>query len=104
MAISDRYQPPHPPGESSTFALDYSSILPPGVGLVDGSLTIVINTNPVQTQGDWTQGPVTAIGRRVYCDLDGGVAGTDYQLRWSATDNLGNVWPRTFFVLCAETS
>ena len=104
MAISDRYSPPHPPGESVSFALDYAPILPPGVALVAGSLEIVVNTNPVQAQSDWTQGPVVPIGRRLYCDLEGGVAGTDYQLRWTGVDNLGNTWPRTCFVLCAETS
>ena len=126
MSISDRYLPPHPPGESSTYALDYSAILPPGVGLVSGSLSIVTNTNPVQpAQGtmrpgtvpsglwantpaaastDWTQGTVTTIGRRVYCSLSGGVEGTDYQFRWSAVDTLGNSWPRTCYVLCAQAS
>lgn len=104
MAISDRYNPPHPPGESSSYAYDFSPILPPGVGLVAGSLSIVVNTNPVQSTSDWTIGTVTTIGRRVYCPLSGGVEGTDYQLRWSCTDNLGNVWPRTAYVLCAQTS
>ena len=104
MAISDRYDPPHPPGESSTYALDYSAILPPGVGLTSGSLTIVINTNPVEPQTAWTQGAVTAIGRRLYCALSGGTEGTDYQFRWSGVDSLGNTWPRTCYVLCAQAS
>ena len=104
MAISDRYQPPHPPGEASIYAYDFSPILPPGVGLTAGTLTIVINTNPVESTTDWTIGAVTPTGRRVYCPLSGGVEGTDYQLRWSATDSLGNVWPRAAYVLCAQTS
>ena len=104
MAISDRYEPPHPPGEQSTYALDYSPILPPGVGLVSGSLTIVQNLNPVAPAPEWTIGAVTAIGRRVYCPLAGGTEGTDYQLRWVGTDSLGNVWPRTAYVLCAQAS
>lgn len=104
MAISDRYLPPHPPGESSVYGLDFSAILPPGVGLVSGTLDILINTNPVQSQTSWTQGPVTAQGRRLYCELSGGTEGTDFQLRWSGTDSLGNVWPRTCYVLCAQAS
>ena len=40
-------------------------------------------------------------------DPDGnlvGVDGKDYQLRWSATDTSGNVFPRTALLLCAQTS
>jgi hypothetical protein len=36
--------------------------------------------------------------------LTGGVSGTDYQIKWTATDSAGNVWPRTALVLCADTS
>jgi hypothetical protein len=85
------------------FALDYSAILPLGVVISDADLDIVINTNPVEPQSDWTQGAVEIFGRRVYCLLSGGVEGTDYQLRWTVTDSLGNTWPRTCLVLCAET-
>jgi hypothetical protein len=104
MSISDRYQPPHPPGEQSAFALDYSAILPPGVGAASGSLSIVQNLNPVAPAPEWTVGAVTTIGRRVYCSPTGGTEGTDYQLRWTVTDTLGNVWPRTCYVLCAQAS
>lgn len=103
MALGNRYFPPHPPGESCRFFLDYSPILPLGVVISDGDLDIVTNTNPVQAQSDWTQGDIEIFGRRVYCQCSGGVEGTDYQLRWTVTDSLGNTWPRTTLVLCAET-
>lgn len=103
MAIGNRYQPPHPAGESCMFALDYSFILPLGVGIAAADLEIVINTDPVQSQSDWNQGPVQILDRRVYSQCSGGVEGTDYQLRWTVTDTQGNTWPRTTLVLCAET-
>lgn len=104
MALRNRYYPSHPPAEACQFGLDFAAILPLGVGIESADLQIVINTNPVQSQGDWNQGPVEIVGRRVYADCSGGVEGTDYQFRWTAVDTLGNTWPRTVLVLCAETS
>jgi hypothetical protein len=43
-------------------------------------------------------------GRALYAMLAGGVAGTDYQLKWTALDTAGRTWPRTALVLCADTS
>jgi hypothetical protein len=43
-------------------------------------------------------------GRALYAMLAGGVAGTDYQLKFTAVDTAGNTWPRTALVLCADTS
>lgn len=84
--------------------MDYAPILPPGVGLASGSVSIVINTNPVASQSAWTIGAVTTEGRRAWCPLAGGAEGTDYQVRWSCTDTLGNIWPITCYVLCAQTT
>ena len=105
MPISRRYSPEHPPGESCSFGLDYSFVIPPGVGIQSGSLSIFTNTSvPAAADSDWQKGPVTVQGRAIYANLSGGVAGTDYQLRWLANDSQGNVWPRTTLVLCSETS
>jgi hypothetical protein len=104
MALSVRYQPPHPPGEACSFGLDFSMIIPMGVGIDSASLEIVTNTNPVESQSDWTQGTVEIGGRQVYAQCSGGVEGTDYQFRWTALDSLGNTWIRTALVLCAQTS
>jgi hypothetical protein len=105
MPLSRRYNPEHPPGENCSFGIDLSFIVPPGVGLASGSLTIFKN-DAVQTpaNGDWTIGPVSVRGRALYAMLTGGVAGTDYQLKWTAIDTAGNTWPRTTLVLCADTS
>jgi hypothetical protein len=105
MPLSRRYTPEHPPGEECNFGLDYSFILPPGVGLVRGSLEILTNTAaPVDASADWTIGAVMVRGRALYAMLAGGVAGTDYQLKWTALDTAGRTWPRTALVLCADTS
>lgn len=105
MPITRRYQPPHPPGESCSFGMDFSFIVPVGVGLTTGSLSIFKNSPGIPAaDSDWIKGPVTVRGRAIYANLSGGVDGSDYQLRWSATDTQGNVWPRTALVLCTQTS
>ena len=105
MPLSRRYTPEHPPGESCLFGMDYSFVLPPGIGISSGTLEIWKNTNPaVAAPSDFTVEGVQNRGRALYCRVSGGVEGTDYQLRWSATDTEGNVWPRTALVLCAQTS
>lgn len=105
MPISRRYSPEHPPGETCSFGLDYSFVVPVGVGIESGTLAILTNTAaPADASGDWTIGPVTVRGRAIYATLSGGVSGADYQLKWTAVDTQGNAWPRTTLVLCADTS
>jgi hypothetical protein len=105
MPLSRRYTPEHPPGEECNFGMDFSFIVPVGVGLSSGSLTIWTNrVPPVEDNTDWTIGAVTVRGRAVYASCTGGVEGTDYQFRWVATDTDGKIWPRTALCLCAQTS
>ena len=105
MPLSRRYDPPHPPGESCSFGLDFSFILPVGIGINSGSLAIFKNdATRAPADSDWTVGPVSVRGRAIYANLTGGVLGTDYQLTFTVTDTSGNVFPRTALVLCAETS
>jgi hypothetical protein len=104
MPLSRRYTPEHAPGDQCIYGLDFSYLIPPGVGIASGALTIWTNTvAPVQSS-DFTIGAINIIGRTLYANLAGGVDGTDYQVRWKATDTSGNVWNRTALVLCAETS
>lgn len=85
--------------------MDYSFVVPPGVGLASGAVEIWTNTpGDVQPSHDWTVGPVLVEGRTVYAQLGGGIEGTDYQIRWKVTDTQGNIWPRTALVLCSQTS
>jgi hypothetical protein len=105
MPLSRRYRPEHPPGESCSFGLDYSFVIPVGVGVEQGTLAIFTNAaTPVPADADWQKGPVMVRGRAIYAMLSGGVPGRDYQLKWTAVDSQGNVWPRTCLVLCADTS
>ena len=105
MPLSRRFNPEHPPGESCSFGIDFSFIVPPGVGLSSGSLAIFTNTAaPVPADADWQKGAVNVRGRALYAMLSGGVAGTDYQLKFTAVDTAGNTWPRTALILCADTS
>ena len=105
MPLSRRFNPEHPPGESCKFGIDFSFIIPVGVSIESGTLAILTNTAaPSDASADWTIGPVVVRGRALYAMLAGGVAGTDYQLKFTAVDTAGNTWPRTALVLCADTS
>lgn len=98
-----RYLPHHPPTEVCDFGLDFSFVVPYGVGLVSGSLAIFSNLAIPAPSSDWTIGPVTTRGRSLYAQLSGGVSGGDYQLLWTAVDSAGNTWPRTALCLCSNT-
>lgn len=105
MPLSRRFNPEHPPGENCSFGIDFSFVIPPGVGIVSGTLAILTNTAaPADAAADWTIGPVMVRGRALYAMLAGGVAGKDYQLKFTAVDTAGRTWPRTALVLCADTS
>jgi len=104
MALDNRFLPSHPAGQSCLYGLDFSALLPFGVGIASGSLTAEQNLSPPTPTSDLQIGPVTMVGRRLYALVAGGVAGRDYRLTWTATDSLGNVWPRTALLLCAATS
>lgn len=104
QSVSVRYQPNHPPTESCNFWMDFSFLIPFGVGITAGSLAIFQHLAFPVASTDWSQGPVIVQGRAIYATLSGGALGKDYELRWTATDTAGNLWPRTALVLCAETS
>jgi hypothetical protein len=105
MPVSRRFTPEHAPGETCSFGLDFSFVIPVGQTIVQGAFAIWTNTaDPVPADADWTIGPVEVRGRAVYVSLSGGTNGVDYQLKFTAVDSAGNVWPRTCLVLCADTS
>ena len=105
MPLSRRYSPEWAPGEQATIGLDFSSIIPPGVGITSGTLTIATNTTPPSdATADWQATALSVQGRALYTTLVGGVNGRDYLLNWTATDTDGNIWPRTAMLLCAPTS
>jgi hypothetical protein len=105
MPLSRRYSPEWAPGEIAAIGIDMSNIIPPGVGIVSGALSILANTVPPAASSDFT---ITVapqvVGRAVYATVSGGVSGKDYQFVWTATDTNGNAWPRTALLLCAPTS
>lgn len=104
MSLSRRYHA-CPPGESAWVGIDFSPVLPPGVTLSSATLTTVCNTNPVAPAPEWVQlAPPTFLGRMAWCQVSGGTPGTDYQFRWSVTDNNGNTWNRTALMLSAQSS
>jgi len=103
MSVSNRYLT-WPPNEQGFVGYDFSPVIPPGVALANATLTIVTNTNPPLPQTDFTQQPVTIISRQCWCSIAGGAEGTDYQLRFTASDTAGHVWNRTATMLCAEHS
>jgi len=106
MPLSRRYSPEIAPGEACNIGLDYSPLIPPGIGISSGTLTLWTNSATPSPSSDMTIGTVTVAGRTVYARINAlDVAlGKDYQLRWVAIDTAGNVWPRTCLLLCAHTS
>lgn len=103
MAVTRRYAS-WPPGEVAQLGMDFSDVLPIGTAIQTASLLILVNQSPTLPQTDFTQGAATIQGRQAWVPLQGGNAGTDYQCRWTVTDNLGNTWQRTALLLCAESS
>jgi hypothetical protein len=105
MPISRRYSPEKDPAESAPFGLSFENVIPRGLGIASGTLSIFTNVAPpVAADSDWTVGAVTIEGRVLYATLGGGRDGVDYILKWTATDSDGFVWPRSTLVLCAATS
>ena len=105
MPLSRRYTPEHPPGEVCNFGMDFSFVIPVGVGIGSGGVSIWTNeVEPVDASSDWSIGQVYVRGRALYAELTGGIDGVDYQIRWVAVDTDGNEWPRTALCLCAQTS
>lgn len=104
MPLSRRYSPELAPGEVSVFGMDFSSVIPPGVGIAAGSLTISAYS-PSGGQGV-SAGAVSVRDRTLYATVTAqqSADGIDWKLLWTATDTQGNTWPRTGLVLCSETS
>lgn len=86
------------------FGISFETLFPAGVGIATGALVIFTNVANPQQSSDFTVGAINVQGRILYAMLSGGVAGTDYQLRWTASGTDGSVATRTALVLCAETS
>ena len=105
MPVSRRYTPEHPPQDNCLYGMDFSFILPPGVGIFTVDLEIYHNIQPpVVADRDFTLGSPFIQDRSVFCMVGGGTEGNDYELRWNITDTAGNTWQRSARVLCAQTS
>ena len=105
--LDNRYLPSKPPNEISIFGLDFSDVIPLGVGIASGVLDIFLNVAidplpPADT--DFNKGAVQVTGRALRATLGVGKPETDYILRWTATDTQGNVWPRSALLLVGITS
>ena len=105
MSLNNRYMPSHAVGDSCLYALDFSNILPLGVGF-EGSVGFEVeyNTVPPTGQSDFTVGPPYFVGRRIYAQLSGGASAKDYRLTFTGGDSLGNTWSRSALLLCSATS
>jgi hypothetical protein len=105
MPITRRYTPSFAPGEASLIGMDFSYVIPPGVGIASGILHFFNNLAvPVLADADFSIGAVQVLGRVLYASISGGVEGKDYQVLWTATDTDGAIWPRTALMACAQTS
>jgi hypothetical protein len=88
--------------------MDFSALIPPGVGIVRGTLQILTNT-AVPAPTDLVAVDPTGVlvqDRVLYARVrvSSAAGGQDFQLLWTADDTDENVWPRTALALCAPTS
>ena len=106
MPLSRRYSPELAPNEGSLFGMDFSAILPPGVGIALGQCAAFTNTVPPQATTLLTVGDVSIVGRTLVAFIEASpqASGVDFQISWIAFDTQDNVWPRVGLVLCAPTS
>jgi len=134
MPLTRRYAPEWAPGDTSTIGMDFSALIPPGIGIVHIAFDSIgavprleIWTNRAQPvfAGGWSDGMkavastgdftldttigeagtgVIVVRRTVYAQVSGGLLGTDYQFRWIIMDTAGNRWMRTGLLLCSLTS
>jgi hypothetical protein len=120
MPISRRYHPEWVPGEKNSIGMDFSTVIPPGIGLSECNLFITTpsGNNIVDSSTDFTgTGYKPAVGadagyfttsiadRIAYVpDLAGGTVGKDYRFSWNAIDTSGNEWLRSVQLLCSYTS
>lgn len=104
MAISQRYKPSHPAGQSAVYAVDFSSILPPGTGLSMPSIQILTNTTPPGLATGITPSSGGFRGRLAWMTITGGVSGQDYIIQWTLIDSQSNTWIVSVLLMCAATS
>lgn len=108
MALTRRYSPEMAPNEGSMFGMDFSAIIPPGVGISLGQCAAWRNAFPrvPAPLNELVVGNVQIVGRTLIAFIEafGPAQGNDYQLEWTAFDTQGNVWPRTGLLLVSPTS
>lgn len=104
MAVSRRYTPSHPQGQSAVYAIDLSPMLPPGLGIQTADAQILTNTVPPQSDPAINLGNPEFKGRLAWATIQGGTSGQDYLVAWTIVDNASNIWLITFALLCAATS
>lgn len=104
--LTRRYIPSLAANEKSVFGIDYSDVIPLGVGIAAGTLDVFTNTVPPQDTTLLTMTAVTVRQRALYATITAkpGADGADFRLLWQATDTLGNIWPRTVLCLCSATA
>lgn len=118
---SQRYRPPMAPGERSPVGMDFSNIVPVGVGIASCTLQIFTNTvPPVETDAGF-EGSLTAdfatimtFGQPQQINIEDRFCwvwlnaldqtATDYQFLFEALDNSNAAWTRTALLLCTVTS
>jgi hypothetical protein len=117
MPVSRRYHPEWSPGDQGSIGMDFSALIPPGVGITFGALFILTTTDADASTDFTAANYVPAVGvdvgyfktaiadRIVYVpDLKGGIEPKDYQFQWEVTTSAGDLISRAVMLLCADTS
>jgi hypothetical protein len=106
MPLTRRYHPEIAPEEFAIFGMDFSTIIPPGVGIASVTASVLTNTVPPAGTTQLVVGAPSWSDRTVYATIGAAntAGGEDFQINWFVIDTNGNQWPRTALLLCAPTS
>jgi hypothetical protein len=92
----------HAPGDSATYGLDFTSLISADAAIGSAAVAPFTNTVAPTATTDLTIAAIATYARIVYARVTGGVLGSDYQLRFTASDTQGNVFTRAALLLCTQ--
>jgi len=114
MPLSRRYTPEFAPGETSVIGMDFSYVIPPGVGIQNADVGLFLNAraaargSPVSPAdpNDYSISAASWLGRTLYATLtlEHSALDKDFLVIWECLDFSFNHWSRSAMLMCTYTS